>query len=134
MSEYGATQYTSFLLKGFSMWFVYLGATNILQGAKSVLQPSERVVLPSQALSLLDSQLRFLGGIFVGYGAVTWWASDDIPAREAPLTWIMATLVLSGIGRVISATTFGWGPSWTQRATVTEVVVPILVYLFGIRQ
>ncbi|KAF5013953.1 hypothetical protein FDECE_82 [Fusarium decemcellulare] len=133
MVESGATQYTPILLKGASLWLAFLGATNILRGAKSILQPSEQELLPSKTLSLMDSQFRYLGAFLIGYAPVTWWCSNDIQARAVPLNWIMGALFLSGIARLLSANVFGWGPSWTQRATVTEVVVPPLVYLFGIR-
>ncbi|KAG5743541.1 hypothetical protein H9Q72_006591 [Fusarium xylarioides] len=133
MSQYIPTEYTPFLLKGFAAWIIYNGASHVVRGITEYLAPTERAKLPPSTISLMDSQIRFLGGAYLAYGAALYWTSYDIKERHVALNVLLAGLALGGIGRAISAGVFGWGFPWLQRATTTEIVVPPLVYWFGSR-
>ncbi|KAH7209899.1 hypothetical protein DER44DRAFT_774749 [Fusarium oxysporum] len=134
MSQFVPTEYTPLLLKGFSAWIIYIGASHVVRGIKEYLPQTERAKLPPSTVSLMDSQIRFLGGTYIGYGAAVCWASYDVKERQLLLNIMLAGLTLGGIGRAISAGVFGWGFPWVQRATITEIVVPPLVYWFGSRK
>ncbi|KAF5579616.1 hypothetical protein FPCIR_11031 [Fusarium pseudocircinatum] len=134
MSQFIPTEYTPLLLKGFSAWIIYNGASHVVRGTTEYLAPTERAKLPSSTVSLMDSQIRFLGGTYIAYGAALWWTSYDIKERQLGLKILLAGLALGGIGRAISAAVFGWGFPWLQRATTTEIIVPPLVYWFGLRK
>ncbi|KAK2678944.1 Protein of unknown function DUF4345 [Fusarium oxysporum f. sp. vasinfectum] len=134
MSQSTPMEYTPLLLKGFSAWIVYHGASHVVRGIKEYLPQTERAKLPSSTVSLMDSQIRFLGGTYIAYGAALCWTSYDIKERQLLLNILLAGLALGGIGRAISAGVFGWGFPWVQRATITEIVVPPLVYWFGSRK
>ncbi|KAF4959534.1 hypothetical protein FGADI_1601 [Fusarium gaditjirri] len=127
-------EYTPLLLKGFSAWVSYNDASHAVRGIKEYLPQTERTKLPPSAVSLMDSQIRFLGGTYIAYGAALCWASYDIKERQLLLSILLAGLALGGIGRAASAAVFGWGLPWLQRATITEIVVPPLVYWFGLRK
>ncbi|KAF5618614.1 hypothetical protein F52700_12134 [Fusarium sp. NRRL 52700] len=134
MSQFIPTEYTPLLLKCFSAWIIYNGASHVVRGITEYLAQTERTTLPPSTVSLMDSQIRFLGGTYVAYGAALCWTSYDINERQLALNILLAGLSLGGIGRAVSAGVFGWGFPWLQRATITEIVVPPLVYLFGSRK
>jgi uncharacterized protein YjeT (DUF2065 family) len=134
MSESTAIQFTPLLLKGCSAFFIYLGVVHVVRGVKKYLSPDERAKLPSDVVTLMDSQYRFYGGIFIGYGAAVAWTASDISERHIPLKILMGAMVMGGIARVVSGAVFGWGIPWLRQATLTELVVPTLTYWFGIRK
>ncbi|KAI1036828.1 hypothetical protein LB503_003318 [Fusarium chuoi] len=134
MSQFMPTEYTPLLLKGFSAWIIYNGASHVVRGITEYLTQTEHAKLPPSTVSLIDSQIRFLGGTYIAYGAALCWTSYDINERQLALNILLAGLALGGIGRAISAGAFGWGFPWVQRATITEIVVPPLVYWFGSRK
>ncbi|RFN40478.1 hypothetical protein FIE12Z_13050 [Fusarium flagelliforme] len=133
MSETTAIQYTPLLLKAFSAWIAYLGASHMVRGVTQYLPPNERAQISLETTSQMDSQYRFLGATLIGFSAALCWTSYDITERHLPLNILMTGLCLSGAGRLISGLTFGYKVQWTMNATVTELVVPPLVYWFGIR-
>ncbi|KAF5232625.1 hypothetical protein FAUST_8657 [Fusarium austroamericanum] len=133
MSALASTQYTPILLKGVSAVFLYQGGDHLVQGVKKYLSPDERAKLPSDVVTLMDSQYRFLGGMYMGLGAIVGWTTFDISERHVPLAVIMGTIVLAGIARAVSGAVFGWAFPWLRRATIVEIVVPPLIYWFGIR-
>ncbi|KAL9571749.1 hypothetical protein ACKAV7_004073 [Fusarium commune] len=134
MSQPTPMEYTPLLLKGFSAWIIYHGASHFARGLNEYLPQTECAKIPSATVSLMDSQIRFLGGTYIGCGAALCWTSYDIKERQLLLNILLAGLALGGIGRAISAAVFGWGFPWVQRATITEIVVPPLVYWFGSRK
>ncbi|KAF4500079.1 hypothetical protein FAGAP_3741 [Fusarium agapanthi] len=134
MSQSTPMEYTPLLLKGFSAWIIYNGASHFVRGIKEYLPQTERAKLPPSTVSLMDSQIRFLGGTYVAYGAALCWTSYDINERQLALNILLAGLAFGGIGRAVSAGVLGWGFPWVQRATITEIVVPPLVYWFGSRK
>jgi hypothetical protein len=133
MFNISSIEYTPLILKGFSALSIYMGAAHIVRGVKIYLPASERVKLPSDSISMLDTNYRFLGGIFMGYGAMFAWTAYDIQSRQLPLNILLVAGVLGGIGRIVSAATFGWGRPFARNAAVREVVLPALVYWFGSR-
>lgn len=80
---------------------------------------------------LADSQIRFLGGMWAGWGAMLWWVSDDIRQRRTPLAILGTVIFLSGMGRVIGGIRHGFKPGLLIPFTLIELVVPPAVYLLG---
>ncbi|CEI39711.1 hypothetical protein FVEN_g1993 [Fusarium venenatum] len=134
MSGLTSIQFTPIILKGISAVFLYQGGDHVAQGVKKYLSPDERAKLPSDVVTLMDSQYRFLGAMYMGFGAVVGWTSFEISERHVPLAIIIGTLTLAGIARAVSGAVFGWAVPWLQRATITEIVVPPFIYWFGIRK
>lgn len=52
--------------------------------------------------AITDSQIRFLGSTWAGFGALMWWVSNDVPAQRTPLALLLGAFFLGGIGRSIS--------------------------------
>ncbi|KAF5984432.1 hypothetical protein FCOIX_2690 [Fusarium coicis] len=131
MSEYGSSQFLSRGLKIFAIFSMFTGTVDLITGHKLVIPESERALLPTPTLAFVDSQLRFLGAIWSGYGMVLWWASNNLQARKVPLSLLGTAMVIAGIGRLTSGLTLGWTPSGLKIAAAAELVVPPLIYLFG---
>ncbi|MFQ6398218.1 DUF4345 domain-containing protein [Nocardia sp. KC 131] len=62
-----------------------------------------------------DTQTRFFGAIFVGYGAVWIWAARRSPISAVVIRWLAGIFLLGAIGRFISLAVYGW-PHWFQIA------------------
>ncbi|WP_107658274.1 DUF4345 domain-containing protein [Nocardia suismassiliense] len=71
-----------------------------------------------------DSQSRFFGAIFVGYGAAWIWAARESPIPSTVTRWLAGIFLLGAVGRAVSVAVYGW-PHWFQIVlTVIEVVLP----------
>ena len=81
--------------------------------------------IPSQMASdpMVNSQIAFWGAIWFGYGLTLWWSSNDAVARAPVLRLLLATLLLSGLGRALAAIVYGWAG--------TPLTVAMLVELAG---
>lgn len=71
-----------------------------------------------------DSQTRFFGAIFLGYGVVWIWAARQTPIPSTVIRWLAGIFLLGAVGRFISIAVYGW-PHWFQIVlTAIEVVLP----------
>ncbi|MCP2316806.1 protein of unknown function (DUF4345) [Nocardia amikacinitolerans] len=71
-----------------------------------------------------DSQSRFFGAIFVGYGAAWIWTARRTPIPAVAVRWLAGIFLLGAVGRVLSVAVYGW-PHWFQIVlTVIEFVFP----------
>ncbi|KAF4337515.1 hypothetical protein FBEOM_8613 [Fusarium beomiforme] len=131
MSEYGSSKFLSGGLKLFAIFSMFTGTADLIGGYKLIIPASQRSLLPAPTLSIVDSQLRFLGTMWAGYGLTLWWASNNLQTRTTPLALLGAVMVLAGLGRLTSGLTLGWGAPWLKIATAVELVFPPLIYLFG---
>ncbi|MBF6544464.1 DUF4345 domain-containing protein [Nocardia brasiliensis] len=75
-----------------------------------------------------DSQTRFFGAIFLGYGVVWIWAARQRPIPATAIRWLAGIFLLGAVGRFISIAVYGW-PHWFQIVlTAIEVVLPPLYF------
>ncbi|MCP2287611.1 DUF4345 domain-containing protein [Nocardia amikacinitolerans] len=71
-----------------------------------------------------DSQSRFFGAIFVGYGVAWIWTARRTPIPAVAVRWLAGIFLLGAVGRVLSVAVYGW-PHWFQIVlTVIEFVFP----------
>lgn len=83
---------------------------------------------------VLDSQVRFLGAVWLGLGAVQLFCLGDLRRYGAILQLCFAIVVLGGIGRVLSLIQVGQpasgtGPSFIFVALAIELVLVPLAWL-----
>ncbi len=80
-------------LKLTAAFAVATGLMNLVAGV-GWLKIITGVPLPvqSRAAVFADSQLRFFGAIWAGYGAMLWWASNDVRGRRVPLAILACTM------------------------------------------
>lgn len=91
------------------------GGTDILVSAGAIL-PRNVAFDP-----VLNSQIKFWGAIWFGYGIILWWTSYDVRARSTVLRLLLATLLLSGLGRALSVVQFGWASPALTFAMSVEI-------------
>lgn len=72
----------------------------------------------------VDSWGRFMGAIFVGYGAAWLWAARRRPIPAPAVRWLAGILLLGGVGRLISLATEGRPHGFQIALTVVELVLP----------
>ena len=75
-----------------------------------------------------DSQTRFFGGIFLGYGLAWIWAARQNPISAPAVRWLAGIFLLSGVARLISVAVYGW-PHWFQIVlTAIEFALPPIFF------
>lgn len=95
-----------------------------------MLADSSIFPIGSASSALANSQIRYLGGILAGSGAVVWWASNDILHRRVPLASVGLGVFAGGLGRWVAGVKHGFGPKMKVVMWV-ELVVPVVLYLSG---
>ena len=78
-----------------------------------------------------ESEDRFYGAVFVGYGVAWLWGAmqDPLPARL--FRFLAAIMVLGGIGRIIAFAAEGRPHQLLIGLTVVEFVFPALVFFLA---
>ncbi len=78
---------------------------------------------------VLDSNLRFFGGMGLGLGAILVWITPTIERRTLLFRAVWICALLGGIGRLISWVAVGAPPLPMIVFTLIEVpLVPVLLY------
>ncbi|MES2048050.1 MAG: DUF4345 domain-containing protein [Pseudomonadota bacterium] len=107
-----------------------LGMVPILTGTIGLFGLSDPIYasagLPANAL--LDSNLRFLSGIWLGVGLTVIWLIPRIETQTVLFRVLWGMIFLGGVGRLLSMFFVGWPPIPFIAFTVLEIVgAPIFV-------
>jgi hypothetical protein len=105
------------------------GAMDLVLGARVL--SATGAALPAEALSdpVLNSQIRFWGAIWFGFGVVLWVVARDLHANALWFRLLCGVLFLSGIGRAVSMLQFGLPSPPLIGATALELVgIPLLLW------
>lgn len=77
---------------------------------------------------LLDSNLRFLGGVWLGLGLATFWMVPRLHAQTVLFRVVWGAIFIGGLGRLLSMLVVGWPPAPLIAFTVLEIVgAPLFV-------
>jgi hypothetical protein len=77
----------------------------------------------------LDSNLRFLSGVWLGLGCAVLWMVPRIESQTVLYRALWGMIFLGGIGRLFSAGLAGWPPAPFIVFTALEIVgAPLFVY------
>ena len=77
---------------------------------------------------LLDSNLRFLGGVWLGLGLATFWMVPRLHAHTVLFRVVWGAIFIGGLGRLLSMLVVGWPPAPFIAFTVLEIVgAPLFV-------
>ena len=78
---------------------------------------------------LLDTNLRFYSGIWLGLGLALCWLIPSIEKQTIPFRVIWAMIFLGGIGRVLSMVLLAWPPAAFVAFTALEIVgAPLFIW------
>lgn len=113
----------------------YVRALAALTGVVCVVIGLSHVAIGADAIpgggevnATIDSEDRFYGAVFAGYGAAWVWAALRVPATYAVIQLLAAVMLLGGIGRVLSLIDRGAPHPLFIGLTVVEFVVPAIVF------
>jgi len=76
----------------------------------------------SSAPPVLDSNLRFFGGLWLALGLMLMWASSDLDQNASLFRFAWFGIFLGGIGRMISIVSVGLPPLPFVFFTILEIV------------
>lgn len=77
---------------------------------------------------LLDSNLRFFGGVWLGLGLTALWLLPRLARQTALFRAIWGMIFIGGLGRLVSAFAVGWPPIPFIGFTALELVgAPLFV-------
>ncbi len=107
-----------------------LGAVPLLTGFVGLFGLSDPIYasanLPANAL--LDSNLRFLSGVWLGLGLAVMWLVPRIDSQTVLFRVLWGMIFLGGVGRLLSMFFVGWPPAPFIAFTVLEIVgAPIFI-------
>jgi hypothetical protein len=78
----------------------------------------------------LDSQNRFYGAIFAGYGAAYWWAAADVRRNQGLIKLLLAAMLLGAVGRGWAIYLSGWPSPMVQLLWASECLIPPVMWLW----
>ena len=102
-----------------------LATMSLLFGVKSPIY--DAFTIPE--IPVLDSNLRFFGGLGLGIALVLLWITPSIEKQTILFRSLWICALFGGIGRIISMFVVGYPPTPMIIFTLIEVpLVPILIY------
>ena len=112
-----------------------LGAIPVITGILTMFGLSDPLYasahLPANAL--LDSNLRFFGGTWLGLGLAVWWLIPAIEKRGSTFRILWGMIFLGGIGRALSMIFAGLPPAPFIGFTLLELLGAPLIVLWQYR-
>ena len=108
-----------------------LALVPILTGIITMLGVSDPLYASSgvPALPVLDSNLRFFGGVWLGLGLALLWLVPRIETESVLFRVVWGGIFLGGIGRLLSMAMVGLPPLPFVGFTALEVIgAPLFVY------
>lgn len=106
-----------------------LGVTIALIGLLHIAFGPAIIRGASEFNASLDSEDRFFGAIFVGYGAMWVWSAMDVAGRARIIAGLAATFLLGGLARLVSVWAVGRPDPLYVALTVVELVLPLVIML-----
>ena len=78
---------------------------------------------------LLDTNLRFFSGVWVGLGLALWWLIPTIERQTVLFRVLWGMIFIGGIGRLLSMIMLGWPPVAFVAFTAIEIVgAPLFIW------
>jgi len=105
---------------------ILTGALNLIGGSDSLRILDESLPAPFAAV---DSQIRFFGAIWLGFGVTLFWIISTIEKHTTLFRLLMAAIFLGGVGRLLSAITIETPPLLFVVLMVFELLgTPALIF------
>ena len=78
---------------------------------------------------LLDTNLRFFSGVWVGVGLALWWLIPTIERQTVLFRVLWGMIFIGGIGRLLSMSMLGWPSAAFVAFTAIEIVgAPMFIW------
>jgi hypothetical protein len=78
---------------------------------------------------MLDSNLRFFSGVWLGFGLALYWLIPTIERQTVLFRVLWAMIFIGGIGRLLSMATLAWPPVPFVAFTALEIVgAPLFIW------
>ncbi|MFT4560530.1 MAG: hypothetical protein ACI9BW_000264 [Gammaproteobacteria bacterium] len=81
----------------------------------------------------IDSEHRFYASIFLMYGVALVWCSRAVPERRSVFHFLLLTLFVGGLARIVSVSVSGWPHPLFISLAVLELIVPPVLWLMSTR-
>ncbi len=113
---------------------LFTGALNLAMGLPAQALIGARLSPEGFRDPLLNSQMRFYGTIWFGFGVLLCLCASDINAYSSLLRGSLAIVFLGGVGRVASLIQFGFpigtlGTAFVVAVTAIEIIgMPLLLW------
>lgn len=104
----------------FSLAPLYFGVTGVLFGAAGHM-PAEAVT-PD-----LDSQFRYLSGLYIGFTALIWWFIPNIDRHVWLFRLLTLAIFLGGLARLFSYLTVGAPAPELVAGIGIEIALPLII-------
>jgi hypothetical protein len=119
-------------LSALAICLTVFGFFAVLTGSADVVLGPHLLVANGAALGSsvndpwLDSQLRFLGAMWAGWGALSIWTCRDLRARGQVFEILSAVFFVAGCGRVASCFVHPGSPALLEFFAALELAVAII--------
>jgi hypothetical protein len=112
-----------------------LGAIPVITGILTMFGLSDPIYASAHLAqnALLDSNLRFFGGTWLGLGLAVWWLIPAIEKRGSTFRILWGMILLGGIGRALSMVFAGLPPAPFIGFTLLELLGAPLIILWQYR-
>ncbi len=116
--------------RGLQAFTLVLGLVPVVTGAVGLMGLGDPLYADSGArLVVLDSNLRFFAGVWLGLGLGVWWLVPRIERETAMFRLLWGAIFLGGVGRVLSWVFAGAPPVPFMGFTALEIVgAPLFVW------
>ena len=107
----------------FALVPLFFGVTGVLGGASALVPEPEIYTLPE--IDGLDSQFRYLSGVYIGIAAMLFYVAGDVRGRAMLFRAIVLAVFIGGVGRAVSWMMVGQPPQQFAVGMVIELLVPL---------
>lgn len=105
-----------------------MGIACVLIGLGHIAVGPEAVPDTGTPTATDDSQNRFFGAIFAGYGLAWIWAARRSPIPGDAVRWLAGIFFVGGLARLVSVAAHGWPHGFVIGLTVVELALPALYF------
>jgi Domain of unknown function (DUF4345) len=108
-----------------------LGTFSVATGLLGMMGVQDPVYVAAGVppILLLDTNLRFYSGVWVGLGLALWWLIPTIERQTVLFRVLWGMFFIGGIGRLLSMIMLGWPPVAFVAFTAIEIVgAPLFIW------
>jgi hypothetical protein len=110
--------------RGLQIATALLGVIPVLTGIIGMFGLSDPIYASANipANAVLDSNLRFFGGVWLGLGLALYWLIPSIDRQAVLFRVLWGMIFVGGIGRLLSMLFLGWPPPPFIGFTALEII------------